>query len=144
MTVFIKNYVAGCATCQQMKVNTHPIRPGLLSIQAQKGTLPFLQVTCNFITDLPMSDGYNSLMVVVDHRSLKGVICIPCNKTIDALQTAQFYIDNIYRRFGLPDSFLSDRGPQFNSLVFKEMARILGFKTLRSTTYHPQTDGDTE
>ena len=83
-------------------------------------------------------------MVVVDHGSTKGVISIPCNKTIDAAQTAQNYIDHVYQQFGLPDSFLSDRGPQFFSQVFWEMTRLLGIKTLWSTTYHPQTDGETE
>jgi len=74
-----------------------------------------------FITDLLESDGFDSLMVMVDHGSTKGVISIPCNKTIDATLMAQNYIDHVYRCFGLPDSFLSDRGPQFSSQVFREM-----------------------
>ena len=83
-------------------------------------------------------------MVVVDHRSSKGVISIPCNKMINATQTAQNYIDYVYWQFGLPDSFLSDRGLQFNSHIFKKMMRLLGVKTLWSTAYHPQTDEETE
>ena len=75
---------------------------------------------------------------------LKGVICISCHKTIDAQTTAQNFIDHVFRHFGLLNSFLSDRGPQFSSQVFKKIAHILGFKTLRSTAYHPQTDGETE
>src|ERR1700724_278478 len=130
--------------CQQMKVNTHPSSPGLFPIQAQPNATPFFQVTCDFITDLPVSDGFDSLMVVVDHGSTKGVISIPCNKTIDTEQTALNYIEHVYKQFGLPTSFLSDRGPQFSSKVFKEMARQLGIKTLQSTAYHPQTDGETE
>ena len=144
MTVFVKNYVAGCAICQQMKINTHPSSSGLIPIKGQKNAKPFSQVTCDFITDLPKSDGFDSLMVVVDHGSTKGVISIPCNKMIDAMLTAQNYIDHMYRRFGLPDSFLSNHGPQFSSQVFREMARLLGIKMLRSTAYHPQTDGETE
>jgi len=144
MTVFVKNYVAGCAICQQMKVNTHPSAPSLFPIKAQTNALPFSQVTCDFITDLPKCNSFNSLMVVIDHGSSKGVISIPCSKMINATQTAQNYIDHVYQRFGLPDSFLSDRGPQFNSHVFKEMMQLLGVKTLRSTAYHPQTDGETE
>ena len=133
MTVFIKNYVTGCAICQWMKVNTHPSTPGLIPIKAQQNATPFSQVTCNFIMDLPKSDGFDSIMVVVDHGSTKGVISIPCNKTIDTTQTAQNYIDHVYQRFGLPNSFLSDRGPQFSSQVFQEMTRLLGIKTLQST-----------
>ena len=144
MSVFVKNYIAGCTFCQQMKVNTHSTSPGLFSFHADPGALPFSQVTCDFITDLPLSAGFDSLMVVVDHSSTKGVICIPCHKTIDAQTTAQNFIDHVFQRFGLPNSFLSNRGPQFSSQVFKQIARILGFKTLQSTAYHPQTDGETE
>jgi len=121
MTIFVKNYVAGCAICQQMKVNMHSSAPCLFPIKAQTNALPFSQVTCDFITDLPECDSFDSLIVVVDHGSSKGVISIPCNKMINATQTAQNYIDYVYRQFGLPDSFLSDRGPQFNSHIFKEM-----------------------
>src|SRR6202023_693680 len=143
-SVFVRNYVDGCAVCQQMKVNTHPTSPGLFPIAASSSARPFSQVTCDFITDLPISDGYDSLMVMVGHGSTKGVISIPCTKTIDAITTAQNYINHVFRRFGLPDSFLSDRGPQFSSQVFREITRPLGITTLRSTAYHPQTDGETE
>jgi len=88
MTVFVKNYVAGCAICQQMKINTHPSSPGLILMKGQKDVKLFSQVTCDFITDLPESDGFDSLMVVVDRGSTKGVISIPCNNTINAMLIA--------------------------------------------------------
>jgi len=144
MMVFIKSYIMGCTICQQMKVNTHPSSPGLIPIKGQENAKPFSQVTCDFITDLPETEGFNSLMVVVDHGSTKGIISISSNKTINTTLTAPNYIDHIYRHFGLPNSFLSDSGPQFSFQVFREMARSLGIKTLRSTAYHPQTDGETE
>jgi len=82
MTVFVKNYVADCAICQQMKINTHLSSPGLIPIKKQKNTEPFSQVTCDFITDLPESDGFDSLMVMVDHGSTKGVIYISCKRQL--------------------------------------------------------------
>jgi len=144
MTIFIKNYVTGCAVCQQIKVNTHPSAPGLFLIKTQTNALPFSQVTCDFITDLSKCDSFDSLIVVVNHGSSKGVISISCNKTIDATQIAQNYINYIYWQFGLSNSFLSDRGPQFNFHVFKEMMQLFEIKMLWSTVYHPQTDGETE
>jgi len=71
MTVFIKNYIAGCAICQQMKFNTHPSAPSLFSIKTQTNALLFSQVTCDFITDLPECDGFDSLMVMINHGSSK-------------------------------------------------------------------------
>jgi len=69
MTVFVKNYVMGCTVCQQMKVNTHPSFPGLMPIKGQENAKPFSQVTCDFITDLPETEGFDSLMVMVDYGS---------------------------------------------------------------------------
>ena len=75
----------------------------------------------DFITDLPVSDGFDSIMVVVDHGSTKGVILESCNKTITAEQTGTILLTSLYKRFGLPDKAISDRGPQFASHAFREL-----------------------
>ncbi|KAI5116065.1 hypothetical protein M0805_001230 [Coniferiporia weirii] len=98
----------------------------------------------DFITDLPLSNHYDSIMVVVDHDSSKGIVLIPCTKTLDALGTAKLYHDNVYKRFGLPKHIISDRGPQFASQVFQTLCTRLGIKSKLSTAYHPQTDGQME
>lgn len=121
MGVFIRNYITGCTLCQQMKVNTHPTTPGLMPIPTEKDACPFSKITLDFITGLPESGGCDSLMVMVDHGLMKGVISIPCSKSIDALETGTLYLDHVYKRFGLPDSMLSDRGPQFATQVFREL-----------------------
>jgi hypothetical protein len=72
----------------------------------------------DFITDLPVSNGYDSMLVVVDHGLTKGVILCPCNKTIDSTGTGNILLKDLYRRFGLPDSAISDRGPQFAAKAF--------------------------
>ena len=66
MTVFVKNFIEECAACQQMKVNTHPTIPPLSPIKLT-ATCPFALVSTDFITDLPDVDGFDSIMVVVDH-----------------------------------------------------------------------------
>lgn len=114
-------YVKGCAVCQQNKVNTHLTVPPLHPIPATGVSRPFQNVSIDFITDLPLSNGYDSIMVVVDHGLTKGVVFIPCHKTIDAITTATKYYEAVYRRFGLPDKVISDRGPQFTSQSTKEL-----------------------
>lgn len=141
---FVSNYVKGCALCQQMKVNTHPTTPPLQPIYAKHRDHPFAFTTCDFITGLPASKGYNALMVVVDHDSTKGVILCPCTDKIDALGTAKLYHKQVYRRFGLPDKFLTDRGPQFDLKVMRELWKLSGTEARMSMAYHPQTDGQTE
>ena len=98
----------------------------------------------DFITDLPMSKGFDSIMVVVDHGSTKGVILEPCNKTIDTTGTGTILLNTVYRRYGLPDKSISDRGPQFASQAFRELGRLLGIKLNMSMAHHPQTDRATE
>ncbi|KAI5116101.1 hypothetical protein M0805_000056 [Coniferiporia weirii] len=98
----------------------------------------------DFITDLPLSNHYDSIMVIIDHDSSKGIVLIPCTKTLDALGTAKLYHNNVYKRFGLPKRIISDRGPQFASQVFQTLCTRLGIKSKLSTAYHPQTDSQTE
>ena len=78
----------------------------------------------DFITDLPITNGYDSILVVVDQGLSKGVILLPCNKTITAEGTAKLLLENLYKRFGLPDKLISDRGPQFASKAFIESTGV--------------------
>ena len=98
----------------------------------------------DLITDLPSVKGHDSILVVVDQGLTKGIILIPCSKTITAEKTVQLLLENLYKRFGLPDKIISDWGPQFASKAFIELLKLLGIKLSLSTTYHPQTDGTTE
>ena len=94
--------------------------------------------------DLPTSEGYDSILAVVDHGLTKGVILVLCNKTLTADQCAKLLLDNVYKRFGLMDKIISDRGPQFAAKSFLELLKLLKIKSLLTTAYHPQSDGATE
>ena len=98
----------------------------------------------DLITDLPLVDGHDSILVVVDQGLSKGVILIPCSKTHTSEETARLLLENLYKQFGLPDKIISDRGPQFASKAFIELLKLLGIKSALSTAYNPQTDGTTE
>jgi transposase InsO family protein len=87
---------------------------------------------------------FDSLLVVVDQGLSKGVILVPCNKTIMYEGTADLLLKNIYKRFGLPNKIISDRDPRFASKAFQELLKLLGIKLALSTAYHPQSDGTTE
>ncbi|EEB88780.1 hypothetical protein MPER_13203 [Moniliophthora perniciosa FA553] len=93
---FVKNFVDGCVPCQQMKINTHPTRTPLIPIPGTPNALPFQICTMDLITDLPEVDGFDSIMVVVDHSSTKGVIFTPCTKTLNAEGAAKLLLDNLY------------------------------------------------
>ena len=81
MPTFIRKYVEGCAICQQHKINCHLSNLALQPVKSEHAH-PFSLITMDFITGLPTSEGFDSIMVMVDHGSTKGVILEPCNKTI--------------------------------------------------------------
>ena len=129
MQTFIKKYVQGCGVCQQFKINRNPSHLSYLPIEGAKSTRPFANCSMDMITDLPTSGGYDSILAVVDHGLMKGVILIPCNKTLMADQCAQLLLDNVYKRFGLMDKIISDRGPQFTANSFLELLKLLKIKS---------------
>ena len=139
----IKHFIAGCAVCQQNKVNTHPAVPPLCPI-ASTISLPFKQLSVDLITELPLSLGFDSVMVMVDHGLTKGVILAPCSKTVDAVGITQLFFDFVFKQFGLHDTLISDHGPQFASAFAKELTCLLKYDVHLSTAYHPQTDGQTK
>jgi hypothetical protein len=106
--------------------------------------VPFTSLSVDLITDLPPSGGFDSIMVVVDHSLTKGVIITPCLKTITSEGIAKLFFKHVYRRFGLYDKIISDRGPQSISKFSKALAKLLDYTIAPSTAYHPQTDGQTE
>jgi hypothetical protein len=140
---FIRNYITGCANCQQHKVNTHPMMLLLILIRPS-GARPFATITMDFITDLPVSNGRNLLLVVVNHRLTKGVVFILCTKIFGVLEMANALINNMYRRFGLLDHIISDRGTKFTFQTFREMGQLLWIDHRISMVYHPQTNREME
>ena len=113
LRTFMKNYVHGCAVCQQFKIDRSPSRPAYLPTAGASSTRPFAHCSMDLITDLPPAAGFDSILVMVDQGLSKGVILLPCNKTITSQDTAKLLLENLYKRFGLPDKIISDRGPQF-------------------------------
>jgi hypothetical protein len=96
-----------------------------------------------FITGLPKSDGKEVIMVVVD-RLMKFAHFIALSHPYSATTVAHFFIDHICCLHGLPSSIVSDRDPVFTSKFWKVLISIIGIRLNLSTTYHPQTDGQTE
>jgi len=54
---------------------------------------------------------------------------------------AKLFRNNIWKLYGLPESMISDRRPQFAAGLTKELNKMLGIKTKLSIVYYPQTDG---
>ena len=144
MTQFINRYVDGCATCQQNKVITHPVKVPLLPLAPASDPRPFAQISVDLIVKLPPSLGYDSILTIVDQGLSKAALFVPCKESTDALGISHLLVKYVYSKYGLYDAIISDQGPQFASQVTKELYKLLGIQQKLSTAYHPQTDGQTE
>jgi Integrase zinc binding domain len=69
---FVKNYVQGCRTCQQFKINRSPANLAYVAIEGANNTRPFAKCSMDLITDLPPVEGYDAILVVVDQGLLRG------------------------------------------------------------------------
>ena len=98
----------------------------------------------DFITGLPRTrSGYDSIWVVVD-RLTKVAHFIPVKTTYTSDKLAKIYMTRIVCLHGVPRTIVSERGTQFTSKFWNQLHETLGTRLEFSTTFHPQTDGQTE
>ena len=105
---------------------------------------PFQQISCDLITDLPISSGFDSLLVMVNHGLTKEVILCPTKKTVTVEGIAILFFYKVYLCFRLYDKIILDCGPQFASAFTKELGKLLNYNLSLSITYHPQSNGEME
>jgi transposase InsO family protein len=101
-------------------------------------------IAIDFIVKLPESEGYDSIMMITDYDCTKAVILVLCQEKFNAEGVAKLFKDCIFPFVGLPKKVIFDRDPQFTSTFFKELCKQLGMSQNFSTTYHPQTDGQSK
>jgi len=100
-------------------------------------------LTVDFIMKLLVVAGKDAILVVCNWLSKIAHFVATTEGTL-AEGLARLFRDNVWKLHGLPESVVSDRGPQFAAELTKELNRMLGIKTKLSTAFHPQTDGQTE
>jgi len=104
---------------------------------------PWQHISVDFITKLPVSKGYDLILVVCDRFPKMSHFVATTEKTT-AEGLARMFRDNIWKLHGLPESVISDKGPQFVAGMTKELNKMLGIETKLSMAYHPEIDGQTE
>ena len=92
---------------------------------------------------LPVSKGHDSILVICDRFSkMLHFVATTEKMTVEGL--ARLFRDNVWKLHGLPESVISDRGPQFAAEMTKKLNKMLRIETKLSIAYHPETDGQTE
>ncbi|KAL5803158.1 hypothetical protein ACOSQ4_031463 [Xanthoceras sorbifolium] len=137
----IKDYIRQCDTCQRHKAEQ--VTPaGLLQPLSIPNQI-WKDISMDFVEGLPASNGKTTIFVVVDRLS-KYTHFIPLSHPYSAVSVAKLFFDNVFKLHGLPRSIVCDRDPTFVSTFWKELFRLNGMSFNFSSSYHPQTDGQTE
>jgi hypothetical protein len=137
----IQEYISKCAVCQQAK-HENTKAPGLL----QPIPVPdsaWSMISLDFIEGLPKSQRFDTILVIID-KSTKYAHFLPLAHPFTALSVAQVFVDNIYKLHGLPKAIISDRDKVFTSHLWKELFKLTDTTFNMSSSYHPQSDGQTE
>jgi hypothetical protein len=97
----------------------------------------------DFIVKLPKSGGYNAILVCVHWLTKMAHFC-PTTTKVDAKETARLYQKYVFKHHGLSDDIVTDRGTQFMSRFTASLLELCDIHSNMSTTFHPQSDGQTE
>lgn len=93
----------------------------------------------DFVERLPISQGKDTILVIVDRLS-KFTHFIALKHPYPAPKVAKYFLDEIFKLYGLPKTIVSDCHTIFLSEFWTGLFKILGTKLQMSTSYHPQSD----
>ncbi|GKA73977.1 putative reverse transcriptase domain-containing protein [Tanacetum coccineum] len=133
-------YVSRCLTC--LKVKAEHQRPSGLLQQPEIPEWKWERIAMDFVTKLPRTSSEHDTIWVIMDRLTKSAHSMRENYKIDRL--ARLYLIKIVARHGVPISIISDRDSHFTSRFWQSMQEALGTRLDMSTTYHPQTDGQSK
>ena len=140
----VRQYVCRCQTCQAAKVNTHPTSPRITPHDVASNPFPFKQILVDLVTDLPPAKGCDSILTIVDQGLTKAAFFLPMNKTASSAEIAKLFHDAVYPNYGIPDTVISDCGPQFVSSFTRDLYDKCGIEMKATTVYRPQSNGEAE
>ena len=123
----VGRYVKEYNLYQRMKNRTEKLAEKLkLSEVPEK---PWIHLTVDFITKLPVVAGKDAILVVYNRLS-KITYFVATTERTTAEELVRLFRDNLWKLHRLPESVLSDRGPQFAAELTKELNRMLEIKTI--------------
>ncbi|GJW62042.1 putative reverse transcriptase domain-containing protein [Tanacetum coccineum] len=101
-------------------------------------------ITMDFVTKLPKTQSGNDGILVIVDRLTKSAHFLPMRETNPMDKLARLYLKEVAMRYGIPVSIIYDRDPRFASNFWRSFQKAMGTQLDTSTTYHPQTDGQSE
>ena len=135
LSVDIKSLCTSCPQCQKAARNDHSRAP-LVPLPI---TVPFSRLAFDMVGPLPRTrSGFKYVLTCMCYAS-KYLEAIPL-KRVDAQSVAEGMVE-VYSRTGLPTEILTDQGTVFMSTLRKQLCDVLEIKRIRTSPYHPESDG---
>ncbi|CAI2727756.1 unnamed protein product [Schistosoma spindalis] len=132
----VRMWVKQCLQCQRSKVHRHVAAPiGTFATPDAR----FDHVHTDIVGPLPPSHGYDHMLTCID-RFTRWPEAIPIT-SITAETIAHRFVERWIALYGCPSTVTTDRGQQFESALFSSLTRLLGTERIRTTAYHPASNG---
>jgi len=137
----VHKYVKSCMACQRAKPDRGRL-PGLLQpLPVPDSAWPVLSL--DFVEGLPTSGQVICVLMVIDYFTKYGHF-IPLHHPFTAHTIANVFLANVYKLHGMPSAIVPDHDRVFTSAFWKELFKLAGVELHMSSSYHPQSDGQTE
>ena len=133
--------MAESLVCQQNKVETIKTSGLLQSLSIPSQSLE--EVSMDFITGLPKSEGKSVIMVVVDRLTKYAHFCALSHPFKESTVSIAF-METIQKLHGNPKIIVSDRDPIFTGNFWTELFSCFVAQLAHSSSYHPQSHGQNE
>lgn len=141
MKSVVHTFVSECQTCQQAKPDRSKLLGLIQPLPVPKRAWKVLSL--DFVEGLPLSNGYNCILVVVDLFT-KYAHFLSLRHPFTAATVAKLFISQVYRLHSMSTALVSDRDKIFTSALWRELFKLAKVELHMSTAYHPQSDGQTE
>nr|GEX70791.1 reverse transcriptase domain-containing protein [Tanacetum cinerariifolium] len=139
MKADIATYVTKCLTCLRVKAEHQ--KPSGLLVQPEIPQWKWDNITMDFVTKLHRtSGGYDTIWVIVDCLT-KSAHFLPMRKDDSMDKLTKLYLKEVVTRHGIPILIISDHDPRFALNFWRAFQKALGTRLDMSTSYHPETDG---
>ncbi|GJU10627.1 reverse transcriptase domain-containing protein [Tanacetum coccineum] len=135
-------YVSKCLTYSKIKAEHQ--RPSSLLQQPEIPEWKWKRISMDFITKLPRTKNRHDAICVIMDKLTKSAYCLPIREDYKMDRLARLYLNEIIIRNGVSISIIFDRDSRFTSRFWQSMQEALGTQLDMSTTYHPQTDGQSK
>jgi len=140
MVVDVYKHVEQCAACAKNRLSERKHTTVMKLFTANE---PILGQAMDLLGPLPTSKGGHKHVLVICNRFTKLTRAIPLRKAT-ALTVASAFKDTWVAVYGIPDTVLTDNGPQFALVYYQGIRGLLGISSNYTSPYHPQTNGQVE